>query len=99
MRLQTTEKRWPPLESKRWAIVGASICFVIGSVCIFLFFITTPTQGWGPPVLLIYGPLLLGVMGLICGILAQRWYLIALNILPPLVFPSVMLFGTLLLGP
>ncbi|MDN6172756.1 hypothetical protein ACTXN6_13495 [Corynebacterium casei] len=48
---------------------------------------------------MIYGPLLLGVTGIIFGIIAQRWYLIVLNALPPLAFPAIMFFGTLILGP
>lgn len=57
------------------------------------------TEGWGPSVLFIYGPLLVGVAGIIFGFISQRWYLIALNVVPPLMFPATMLFGTLLFGP
>lgn len=99
MQRHTPPQRWPPLENKRWAQIGASICFVIGALCILAYFITSPTQGWGPSIFLIYGPLLLGVTGIIFGIIAQRWYLIVLNVLPPLAFPAIMFFGTLILGP
>ncbi|GAA4107523.1 hypothetical protein [Enteractinococcus coprophilus] len=64
-----------------------------------MYFVTSPTQGWGPSILLIYGPLLLSVSGIIFGIIVQRWYPIVLNALPPLVFPAIIFFGTLILGP
>lgn len=99
MNTQTHQNRWPPLRHKRWATMSASVCFVLGSLCILVFFILNPTEGWGPPVLFIYGPLLLGAAGITFGIISQHWYLIALNALPPLVFPATMFFGTLLLGP
>lgn len=96
MHLNTPQKRWPPLENKRWARIAASICFVIGALCILVYFITLPPQGWGPSIFLLYGPLLLGITGIIFGIIAQRWYLIVLNALPPLTFPAIMFFGTLI---
>lgn len=63
-----------------------------------VFYYVTYTRV-GPSTLLIYGPLLVGVTGIIFGIISQRWYLIVLNVLPPLVFPAIMFFGTLILGP
>ena len=75
------------------------MCFVLGSISIVLFFAMGTSQGWAASVLLIYGPLLLGLTGIILGIISQRWYLTVLNLLPPLVFPAVMFFGMLILGP
>ena len=99
MNTQAQQKQWPSRRHKRWATGSASVCFVLGSLCILMFFILRPTNGWGPSVLFIYGPLLLGVAGIIFGFISQHGYLIALNVVPPLVFPATMFFGTLLFGP
>ena len=72
-------------------------CFEIGTLCILLFLLRHHTRVavdftyiWTATV---------GVTGIIFGIIPQRWYLIVLNVLPPLVFPAIMFFGTLILGP
>lgn len=91
--------KWPPRKHKRWATISSSVCFVLGALCILVFFIWNPTAGWGPSVLFMYGPLLLGIAGITFGIISQHRYLIVLNVLPPLAFPASMFFGTLLFGP
>lgn len=95
----TSQKLWPPLEHRRWTTLGSIMCFVLGSISMVLFFAMGTSQEWAASVLLIYGPLLLGLTGIILGIISQRWYLTVLNLLPPLVFPAVMFFGMLILGP
>lgn len=99
MHIQAHQKQWPPRRHTRWATISASVCFILGTLCNVLFFTLRPTEGWGPSVLFIYGPLLVGVAGIIFGFISQHWYLIALNVVPPLMFPATMFFGTLLFGP
>ncbi len=86
-------------QQTQWPGIGAAVTFTLGALCILAYFVLKPSEGWGPPLLLIYGPIALGITGIVLGIRAGRWQLAALNVIPPLVFPLVMFLGTLAVGP
>lgn len=86
---------------QRRARLYAVAMFTLGLLSVTLFFLTqgpTPT-GWGPLLLLIVCPAVLGIIGIIFAVISRRYVWVVLNSLVMASFPLYMFFGTLILGP
>lgn len=87
-------------EKRTWWATGLSAAlFLLGATSVVLHFSLGMTTGWGPAILIIFGPFILGTLGLFFGLLAKQWVLAVLNGMLMLTFPAIMFFGTLLFGP
>lgn len=72
--------------------------FVLGILSLSIFFLTQgPTPvGWGPVLLLLGFPVVLGATGIVFGVLSQRYVWVVLNSLVVVSFPLLMFAGSLI---
>lgn len=90
------------MKRRTWTCWASGSFLLVGAASLLVYFWTIPEDGPAHPGALwtlMFVPVISGLLGVVFGVLARAWCLVALNVLLVLAFPLVMFVGTVVFGP